>query len=255
MEGPLVIAHRGCHTFAPENTIASFKAALEKGADMVELDVRLTRDNIPVIFHDRKFRDASGRSHITARLTENQLRGVQLKYPGSNSVSSDYLIPTLDEVQDRILPDLALNIELKPDLRRGDKLVVEVLKRIPHRHQSKIIFSSFSKTILRKLWSRNPKLKLGYLFRSNPEQALKWAKRHHCFSVHPNIDVCSESFVGSAQASGLKVIVWTVNDKRTAWRLLNWEVFGIITDNLGLFRRRPRIEGRHKQNALRSRYY
>ncbi len=220
MNSCLIIAHRGLHRFAPENTIASFKAAFQAGADMAEIDVQLTRDFVPVIVHDKKFRDRRGKFHEIRRLDFSELRRLQAH------------IPTLGEVVKKILPTLALNIELKTETGSEARLAYVISKSIPLCFDSKIIYSSFSKTSLIQLKRIRKSARLGLLFKAGATNNLRWAKGNRFYSVHPKVTICKKQLVESAHEAGLHVVVWTVNSIKKADQLLNCGVDGMITDRV-----------------------
>ncbi len=74
--GPLIIAHRGSSAHAPENTLAAIKRALDDGAEGVEFDVRITREEIPVVFHDPDLKRIEGSEDRIEELTLNELAKV-----------------------------------------------------------------------------------------------------------------------------------------------------------------------------------
>ena len=92
----MVMSHRGDHQKAPENTIAAFDKAIEIGADIVEVDVRLTRDGQWVVYHDRTIRMRNGARMLVSQCTFAQLK--QLTVNGSRYRMPDQAIPTLSEV-------------------------------------------------------------------------------------------------------------------------------------------------------------
>lgn len=103
----LVTAHRGAHNDFPENSIASFKRAIELGVDIVELDVRQTKDGVSVLMHDRRVdRTTNGKGPVDS-LTFDQIRKLRLKH---NGTVTEHQIPTLEEaltlMRDKVLVDL-----------------------------------------------------------------------------------------------------------------------------------------------------
>jgi len=118
-EGFFNIAHRGASYYAPENTMASFKLASEMNADMIELDVTLTRDNIPVVFHDRKLsRTTDGKGNISRYLLR-ELRELDAGLWFSELYKGTR-IPTLEEVLEWASGTIALNIEIKKEAVSGN---------------------------------------------------------------------------------------------------------------------------------------
>jgi glycerophosphoryl diester phosphodiesterase len=92
---PLIIAHRGCPDVAPENTLAGVRAAVAAGADVVEVDVRLSADGVPVIVHDPHLRRIAGRLRRVSRLSAAQLGATRV-------LGTDQTIPTLADVLEHL---------------------------------------------------------------------------------------------------------------------------------------------------------
>ena len=118
---PLIIAHRGASLIAPENTLAAFALAMESGADGIELDVRLSRDGVPVVIHDATLRRTGLREEAVARMDAKQLgevdAGSWFNRAHPKRAREEYAregVPTLDQVfrllRDR---DARLYVEMK----------------------------------------------------------------------------------------------------------------------------------------------
>ena len=96
----LIMAHRGNHRKAPENTIISFEKAIEAGADFVEADVRLTLDNHWIVYHDRVMMTRSGHRRVVSSMTLAEINYHRLS--GKSYALPDQSIPSLDEVLDAL---------------------------------------------------------------------------------------------------------------------------------------------------------
>ena len=116
---PLIIAHRGCPGLAPENTLAGVRAAVEAGADVVEVDVRLSADGVPVIVHDWHLVRIAGRARRVSSLTAAQLGATPV-------LGSDNTIPTLAAVLDQLDP-AGIALDIKD--RRAVGAILAVLDR------------------------------------------------------------------------------------------------------------------------------
>src|SRR5687768_15205608 len=130
---PLVVAHRGAHDEAPENTIPAFQLAFEKHkADAIELDVHLTATGELVVFHDDDALRMTGNPLRIADATFEQVRA--LKLPEYKGVPQQ--IPTLEEVLRALPRDKIIYVELKTDRPHGDpamsRATAELLKRSPN---------------------------------------------------------------------------------------------------------------------------
>ncbi|HPQ82799.1 MAG TPA: glycerophosphodiester phosphodiesterase family protein, partial [Candidatus Saccharimonas sp.] len=118
----LIIGHRGAGGLAPENSMAAMQAGFEAGVDMLEFDVRLTKDQIPVVIHDARLMRTH---HIRESIAHLSLADLQ-------SLTRQQPIPTLQEVLDVYFGKILLNIELKS---RGSGQVVMAL--LEHRYIKK----------------------------------------------------------------------------------------------------------------------
>ena len=130
----LVIGHRGAAGLAPENTIESLRAGLDAGVDIIEIDIRLTKDNIPVVIHDAT---TSRTHHTRIAVAHHTLAELQ-------SMSLSPAIPTLADVLDEFFGRVLLNIEIKS--RGGSVAVVNLLRESYVHHTSdwdNVLLSSF----------------------------------------------------------------------------------------------------------------
>ena len=129
---PLIIAHRGDVINAPENTIPAFKKALDVGADGIELDVRLTKDEKLVVFHDRRLERTSDGSGPVNHHTQDQV----CKLDVGSWFSPDFKgerPPTLDEVFESLPAGFLINVEMKV-IMKGMRLIAHKVAETVRRH-------------------------------------------------------------------------------------------------------------------------
>src|SRR5688500_3485899 len=128
---PLIIGHRGASAYAPENTIAAIKMALDVGADGVEFDVRLAKDGVPVVFHDPDLKRVAGRRSFVSDLTSAELGRTDVgswfdrTFPGRSPESyAEQTVPSLEQML-RLLEGCcdAIYVELKSGADDPDRLV------------------------------------------------------------------------------------------------------------------------------------
>lgn len=219
----LKIGHRGAQGYAPENTLKSIRKALELGVDMVEIDVHSCRDPQIIVIHDEKLeRTTNGSGYV---------RQKTLAYIKSLNAGEGEQVPTLTEVLDLIDKRVAVNIELK-----GKFTLHPVLKVIDHYVQQKgwsydhFIVSTFMRKKLKRLAKMHPKVRIGALVAYHPFGFIKFAKRIKAFSVHLNAKLADPKIIRDAKMNGLKVYVWTVNEKDDIERLKKLGVDGIFSD-------------------------
>ena len=165
---PLIIAHRGDVANAPENTIPAFRKALDLGADGIELDVRLTRDEKLVVFHDRTLeRTSNGRGPVSS-FTLADIRSLDV---GSwfDPAFKGETAPTLDEVFESLPSDYLINVEMKVILKGMNQiahLVADTISR--HARWASTLVASFNPVALYHLRRLEPRISRGYI----------WSKRH-----------------------------------------------------------------------------
>lgn len=232
MKKPLVIAHRGASTKAPENTMAAFDRALRGGAEGLECDIRLTRDGIPVIIHDRSLERTTGTREEVANLTLAEITRLDAGSWFDPGFSRER-IPTLDQFLDLYGPlNLLLNLELKSEEASPGALAAEVLQRVSARSLEKsVILSSFDPEALEVCRRLNPAVRRGLIYLEETGEPWALARSLDCYSVHPLF-----IYLGTAETRdifnkfGLALFPWTVNGPAQALFLAEAGVEGIITD-------------------------
>lgn len=161
----LVIGHRGACGLFPENTMISFRSAAEMGADMIELDVQLSADGIPVVSHDTTVnRCTDGKGYIHA-MTFSELRKLDAGRWFSRRFRGER-IPSLKEVLVFCKDTIAVNIELKSDGHiPAESLVDRTLETVATAGiKSQVLFSSFDTRILELIRNKWPDSVIGLLF-------------------------------------------------------------------------------------------
>jgi glycerophosphoryl diester phosphodiesterase len=232
---PPVIGHRGAARHAPENTLASLRAAASMGVACVEFDVRLTRDGVPVLFHDDTVeRTTDGRGRLGA-LTLAQARRLDAgawfgpRFAGER-------VPTLVEaIRVLVRSNLAANIELKPEEAQGAataRAVLAVLRKSWPRDRPRPLLSSFDWSVLATLAAEDAGWPRGLLIR-HPRQPQwrAWAVRVGAIAVHCGARGLDRAGLETVKAAGLPVAVYTVNDVRRARSLWTWGAVAIFTDD------------------------
>jgi glycerophosphoryl diester phosphodiesterase len=226
----LVIGHRGAPHEAPENTVAGFDCAVRIGVDMIEFDVRLTRDEIPIVVHSRSLKELVGIKRWVDKLDYGEI----LRLDGEAMKSGRYRVPyfpTLRSVVAQFLDRVILNIELKPVESCEARLVRKVLRETSVKDDKRIIYSSFSLDVLRELRRLRPHALLGLIFSSRPQHYMRIAGDLQCLSVHPKISLCRPELIRQAHRFGLRVMTWTVNRPAQMRKLIGLGVDGIFTDH------------------------
>ena len=228
-----MIAHRGASLVAPENTLPAFYAAVQNGADAIELDVQLTADRIPVVIHDHTLeRTTNGAGAVVSRSWEELKILDAGKWFGSEFKGAR--VPSLEEVFDRFGDSINLNIELANYSTPFDELPAIVCSMIARRYlHDRVLVSSFNPIALLKVKAMKNELSTGLLLMPGVSSILKRF-------LHPNLLDMDRSYLERPGLSA-RLNVWTVNEVEDMDKLLERNVAGIITDAPGLLRRRMRI--------------
>ncbi len=231
---PIVLAHRGDLAHAPENTLPSFQQAIQKGADGVELDVKLTADEHVIVIHDPTLeRTTNGKG----RVASFNLEDIRKLDAGSwfNEKFRGTKVPLLEEVFEVVGKDRLINIELTNYSTPRDGLVDKVCELIKrHNNPSQIIFSSFFASNLKRSAQLLPEIPRGLL--AMPGIAGVWARSFGFMfgdyqALHPYISSVSREQVQRVHRLNRRVHVWTANTPVEASKLRDYGVDGLFTDD------------------------
>jgi glycerophosphoryl diester phosphodiesterase len=230
---PRIVGHRGAPHLAPENTLASFRAAAAAGVKAVEFDVALTFDGRPVIIHDSSLeRTTTG----TGLLSESTLESVSGLDAGSwfDPTFSGEVVPTLEEAIDLINSlGLNANIELKPDPGREvetAQIALSVASECWPSDKQPPVVTSFSRVALAAAKEAIPEWPRGLCFELLPEDWTDAIDSLGAIIACPNSDRMTSDQAASMVASDLEVMAWTVNDVDQASKLIQWGVSSLCTD-------------------------
>lgn len=231
---PILLAHRGDKTHAPENTLPAFEQAIQKGADGVELDVKLTADGHVVVIHDSVVdRTTDGKGRV-ASLTLEAIRKLDAGRWFDEKFSGEK-IPLLEEAFETVGRDKLINIELKNYSSPFNDLVVKVCELIKrHNNQGQIILSSFYSSNLKVAAQVLPEVSRALL--AMPGPAGLWARSFGFMfgdyqALHPHISNATREQVQRAHRLKRRVHVWTANTPEEVIRLRDWGFDGIMTDD------------------------
>jgi len=230
---PAVIGHRGASAAAPENTLAAFNLAVLLGADAVELDAKLSKDDVPVVMHDPTVdRTTDGRGRV-ADLTLADLKKLDAgswkdaKYTGERA-------PTLAEVFEAVGSRLWINVELTNYTTRGDGLEAAVVALIQKVNlQRRVILSSFDPFAIRNVRRLDPSLPIAQLTASDMPIYLReaWLAPFIPHEArHPDVVQLKQKGVAYFKKRGYRVNVWTINGPADMREFVRQGVDGLITD-------------------------
>lgn len=219
----LKIGHRGAMGYEPENTLSSFKKALDLHVDMIELDVYLCQTGEVVVIHDNKLDKVTNCQGYIADRPFSEL--------DQCLVGNREKIPTLSQVLDLIDRKAKVNIELKGDgTARAVAQVVDDYVKNKGWLEDDFLVSSFDHYQLKEFKAMSPNIKIGALTANIPINYAQFAQELDAYSVHLSSDFINEKFVQDAHQRGLKVFVWVVNYLEDLKRMEKFGVDGVFSD-------------------------
>ena len=225
---PIVVAHRGASSTRPENTIPSFEEAVRLGAGIVEFDVRLSRDGVPVVIHDPavdRTTDGTGLVH--------ELGVAELSSLNAGTEAEPTPVPTLAEVLRCVNGGAAIAVEIKnipgePAFEPTREPIVEAVHAELERQgfDGAVLVVSFNPSSIAASKLVAPDVPTGFLSTDlvQPREALAYAASAGHDMVLPGTRAsipAGPSFVDEVHAAGLRLGTWTVDDPETVRMLLD----------------------------------
>ena len=256
-------AHRGARGYAPENTMPAFKKAHELGAEVIELDVNLTKDGHVVVFHDFVLKRTSnisvhpelqkkGEKTGVHNLTLKELRTLDAgkwyaEVDPFGQITNDNVskkeveaftgtvIPTLEEVLVFIKESgMLLNLEIKDQTKIGNDdqtLVYKVLELITQYDvKAQTMISSFNHNYLRTIQKEMPDMPLGVLVEERLENPVEYCKKLGAVAYHPSRRFTTADDIKRLREAGLMVNIWTINSEHELHVFADWGANGLISD-------------------------
>ena len=230
-EAAAIIGHRGDRSVAPENTMPALELAMDELA-YVETDVRLTRDGVPVLFHDTRLERVAGRDGRVEELELAELERLDVGAWYGDDFAGER-IPTLDAFLEALAEreDARALVELKavwsPDEVRR---VVDLVER--HRLRGRVVLQSFSIETLQSVQRVSPTTPRIMLIRELPADPVPLAEWLGIigFGTTAASVTASPDAVDAAHAAGIAVLCYTLNTQDTWAQVSELGVDGIITD-------------------------
>ncbi len=230
MARPWIIGHRGVTDGTPENTLAAFEAALEHAADGIELDVQLSRDGVPVVFHHRTLFRACLRGRRIFHLDLAALRRLVVRSRSGRCAS----IPTLDEVLSRYGSRTRIFLEVKARPRvdtpaRHQELVEKVAAAVErYRVAERVCLLSFNRAVLASCCRVGPPLRTCLNLKRPIDLAAPGAV-DRLFALCLAVRHLTPAYVEAVHRAGLACFTFTCDSPRTAKRAIAAGADAIIT--------------------------
>ncbi len=232
---PLIIAHRGDLSAAPENTLPAFQRGFAAGADGVELDVRLTRDDRLVVFHDRRLdRTSNGRGLVNG-LTLAEVRSLDVGSWFGPAFKGEKA-PTLDEVFELLPHDYLVNVELKVIIK-GMKLIAHLVAETIARHRrwASTLVASFNPVALYYLRRLEPRIARGYIWSRRHPYPIRARWLSPLAQAHwydPANDTYSLEVHRKFQLRGRRVLAWDLDFGCDLEAMASVSLDAVVTDRL-----------------------
>ena len=204
----LIIAHRGASGCELENTKESLQKAIEMKVDMVEFDVSVTKDGVPVLFHDNRLFRLSRKVFRLRKLEFKDIKNYILKKKINGAIHKSSIITFEDALS--ILSNIKINVELKPSSLGHEKKILEILSEKGLKHKS--IISSFDFEIIKNIKKIDKISSIGG------------------YSINPHYMFITKKNVEEAHKQGLKVYAYPSNTIKSMRNLIEANVDGIITN-------------------------
>jgi glycerophosphoryl diester phosphodiesterase len=236
-----IVAHRGVPLEAPENSIKSFTLATELGADAIELDVRLTADHIPIVYHYFYLQEITNFSGPIFNFTYEELQNV--KFSGNMMKrNSKYQIPSLEMVLKSFSHKIGLEIEIKGPEPESVELIANTIKKFKN-HSMNLEVTSYEPYLLRKFKKYCPDVNTDLLVPLSENWmksdvtlylAVHRARIANTNTIHLHPSQLSQQVINTLQKKGFYVHAWDVNDINTLKKMLELNIERICTDDCRL---------------------
>ena len=233
-----VVAHRGASRDCPANTLAAFDEAIRQGCDAIELDLQLSRDGVPVVYHDRTLSRAGGGRRRVAQLDLDELKRLDAG-AGSDPVFRGEPIPTLEQVLHRYSGRVSLLLEIKTrEGRAGAERHLELARRVAallrrRRVARRVFVACFDSTVLEALADAAPEVPrvLNVRTRLGLKRTIRETASLSALSV--DIRALTSVFASFVRGAKLPLMTFTCNTRRRVELALQCGARAVVTDRPG----------------------
>ena len=216
----LKIGHRGACGYELENSPRSFKKALQLGVDVIETDLRLTKDAVPVLFHDAtldRVTDSTG--EISTYTSDDLRRKVKLK--------NGEQIPTLEEFFD-LISGRGVGVFLDIKFENSEDILLRHVS--PYLSNYQIVIGSFHPELIKNINRKQNGIKTGVILRKFPDSIEKLVRDTGCKVISLRYDAATQEVVRQVRKLGQELVLWTVNDPQDIEKVRRLAPDGIVSD-------------------------
>lgn len=221
---PIFVAHRGASDRALENSPAAFALAVSDGADMIEFDVRLSADGVPVVFHDDRTGRTAREKLAVARTAASRLRSVRLK--------NGEKLPFLADVLEIVGGKVPINIESKA--QGGIAAAAKALSAADYRGE--LLLSSGLRGECLAARDLLPRMPCGLVTHRPSASDLAFCLRRGLSSIHPSRRLLTVLRLRKVAASGIPLLPYTVDDPKEAFALISSGAAGVFSNRARILR-------------------
>ncbi len=225
MHTPLVIAHRGDSSRALENSTEAVRLALSLPADMIEIDIRKSRDNVLYLMHDKDTGRTADQNVDIEQSTSDEIARIRLK--------NGEPVPVLMDILKLVSGKVGLNIEIKSDGAGG--LCAGHLLGAGYRGH--VLISSFKEREVIDTRRVMPSLLTSEIFDSFALKDVSGYKAKGYNVISLKKKTVSEELIGAFHERKIKVYVWTVDDEDEMKKFITWDVDGIYSNRPDVLKR------------------
>ncbi|MDV2582977.1 glycerophosphoryl diester phosphodiesterase membrane domain-containing protein [Alkalibacillus haloalkaliphilus] len=220
-----VASHRGDSVNAPENSMSGVQSAIEKGINVIEIDIQLTEDGVAVLHHDMSLMRMAGEPERISELTYEELSELEIGSSYSEEFAGEPIPKLEDVIEVAQEAGVRLLLDLKPDDNETE-LAQEIVRLIEEYEAENDIYAmAFNNQVLREIRALNEDIEIGQILFTAVGDLSRLDVDF--YTVHQTM--LSESLVEEARQDGRGVWVWSTNIDRTANQILQYDVDGIIT--------------------------
>ncbi|MHA1819177.1 MAG: glycerophosphodiester phosphodiesterase [Promethearchaeota archaeon] len=227
-----VFAHRGLSAKYPENTLLAYEKAIEVGADYVEIDVRITKDDKMIIYHNNDLYSLIGKKKKIKKVKFDKLRCLDL--------GMGQRMPTLEEVFELCKDKIGVQLDVK-----DDGLIERILEVVDQYDMaSQVFLSDFNHKEIGILKNLRPEITGGIIVPNNDisklsmeeynELFISEAKKYSADAIHPQFKYVNKELIKMGHSEGIMVNAWTADLPNIWVDLINLGVDGIFTNNCEL---------------------
>lgn len=241
-DGFVVIAHRGASAYAPENTMSAIRLAVEQQAEMVEIDVVLSKEGIPVVIHEDSLSRTTDGEGFVSSFSVEELQ----EFDAGSWFSEDFVgekIPTLEEVLAYCKDKIAVNIEIKTEAVRNDdqdgveKFSLDLVNQLEMRDQ--VIFSSFDYRALKRLKTLDSEIPVAMLYerrQSGDKSPVQLVEEYKLDGFNSRYSQLSQEWADLLNEAEIPFSLYTINEEEMMKKFIGMGASAIFSDKPDLLK-------------------